>query len=469
MIKVILMVIMAVFFSVAVLVIWYWRDAAYAPDSLDLIRYFILIPVGLSLLLLSPYVLMQWYQQRKENQAKATTVEPTVILPSDEMAYKTEWLHLQLFSAGAQSALGENENLLDALNLLQGPVLDSTLVNGLGNPILSYRITDLDRRVEVDWSEVAALQQRIYLLVQQQLEQHIETLYCVAQQLKKSACFYETPSAYQYRLHPAWVNPVAADALVEEESVIVEAVARLDALNIHLLLSEHLLHRWEEIESTARIQAYLQTLGIFEEQTQFHYHYFSKQHSYLDWMAQLQLIEQQQYQISLVVLADSEIDQASIDEKIWLTPNYIPAEFASSCCIAGLGIQIENLEQIKSIDIVLQEEQLTSSLETLKITELEQYAADQAFVLILDHPAAIKTVKTLTQRFTQTPIEPQHYIYSTPSLGHTDQLASIFGFMLALHIKDPNYGMVYSAEQPKTNVFITPKHIKTDRNHGLKR
>ena len=54
MIKVILMVIMAVFFSVALLVTWYWRDAAYAPDSLDLIRYFILLPLGLSFVLLSP-------------------------------------------------------------------------------------------------------------------------------------------------------------------------------------------------------------------------------------------------------------------------------------------------------------------------------------------------------------------------------------------------------------------------------
>lgn len=459
MIKVILMVIMAVFFSVALLVTWYWRDAAYAPDSLDLIRYFILLPLGLSFVLLSPYLLMKWYKQRMDNKAKEHVTESTATLPSEATEYKTEWLHLQVFSADAQSVLGKNENLLDALILLRGPMLDSTLVDGVGNPILSYRMTDLDTGSDIDSSEHAALQQRIYLLLQQQLEQHVETLYCVAQQLKKSACFYETASAYQYRVHPAWVDPQAVDDLAEEQQAVVAPLARLDVLNIHLLLSEHLLHRWDEVESTDQIQVYLQTLGIFAEQIQFHYHYLSKQHSYQDWMEQLKQIEQQHQQISLVILADSEIDQACIDEKIAITPNYIPAEFASSCCISSLEVKVENLEPIKSVQIVLHEDRLVSSLERLKITELEQYASDQAFVLILDHPANIKTVKTLAQHFAQTPIEPQHYIYSAPSLGHTDNLSNPFGFMLALQIKEPNYSMVYTVEQPKTQVFITPMNI----------
>ncbi len=44
-------------------------------------------------------------------------------------------------------------------------------------------------------------------LIQQQLEQHVDSLSLIAEHLKQSALFYDSELAYQYRMHPGWVDP----------------------------------------------------------------------------------------------------------------------------------------------------------------------------------------------------------------------------------------------------------------------
>ncbi len=43
-------------------------------------------------------------------------------------------------------------------------------------------------------------------LIQQQLEQHEESLSLISEQLKRSALFYDHELAYEYRMHPGWIQ-----------------------------------------------------------------------------------------------------------------------------------------------------------------------------------------------------------------------------------------------------------------------
>lgn len=460
MIKIILTVMLSVFLTISLVLILYWRDAAYAPNRSDLITYFILLPLAISLLLLSPYLLRKWYKQRQTRNNQVNPMGQATAQVSETAAQNpTTWLQFQVFSAAAYSAFGENTEVLQGMMKLTGPELDSKLLNGLDQPILSYRILDLDRLLDNDQQEEDVFKQRIHLLLQQQLEQHTETLYAIVQQLKKSAQFYNMPISQQYQIHPEWIDPARSVDAIEQQTIITP-VFRLEHLNIHIVLSEYVLHHWDEYETTTQIQLFLQALEILPEHTQFHYHYLAQHNAYTDWVAQLKIIAQQADQLSLILMADSEIDQNLLDEKIWVNANYIPAEFASSCCIASTDIQIEHLSAIQWMHLVLDQDQLLKSLETLDITALEQYQSAEPFVFILDDPTNIKGMKTTMQHFMETPIEAQHFIYTQPSLGHSLNLSKVFGCMLAMQFKVPACSMVYSAEQPTTQWFMTAENIK---------
>jgi len=90
----------------------------------------------------------------------------------------------------------------------------------------------------------------------------------------------------------------------------------------------------------------------------------------------------------------------------------------------------------------------------LNLDQAEKFDQEQRFVLVLDDPAEIKLLKKLEQNFAETAIEAHHYLYSKNSLGHTQPLAKVFGFMLSLHFKDELYGYVYSAEHQQTQVLV---------------
>ena len=68
MMKKILATLIACFILVGLVVIFYWRDIQYQPESADLINYFLILPVVISLLLLSPWLLYKTYQHYKEKK-----------------------------------------------------------------------------------------------------------------------------------------------------------------------------------------------------------------------------------------------------------------------------------------------------------------------------------------------------------------------------------------------------------------
>lgn len=473
MLRVIVGVYLGVLFLISLVLIGYWRDAQYAPSGIDLLVYFLLMPLGVSLLLLSPYVWLKWRKKRNEDLARKQQEQQALDeAPSTEHSQEleAEWHQLKLYSASLNSALGENQDLLQAVADLTGPELDSALLDAQGNPILSYRMQEIDQQLEHEGSDLevtqSSLQTRLELLLQMQLEQQMQALSQVAAHLKNSALFYDSQLAYAYRMHPAWIDPestrhTALNAETEaEHEQVAQQVPRLDRLNIHILLAQQQLHRFDELHLQDQIDDFCQSLGILSQQIECRFHYLSDQEGYATWMQLLCEIEQQSHQISLMLLADSEIHQDLLDEKNWIYSAYVPAEFSSSCLIAASPVEVEQLEAIKQINFVFNQKSLSNSLERLELSALEQYEEDATFVSILESPSEKKVFKTLQQRFVDSPIDISHFIYSQSSLGHTQSLSKLYGFMLALHVDQSLHSMVYSTEYPLTQVFISPAEIK---------
>lgn len=458
MLKIILGTFISIFIVVSTIIIFYWRDSKYEPNTIDFVLYFALIPLGISLLLLSPMMISKWYKHRQEQKEKQQLAEqqkqetPEV---EDQKSEDVDWIKLNVFSASTLSAMGEDDSNLQALQDHHSAELDKELVNGYGLPILAYRIAEIDDLIEANEEEgTATRQSRIMALLQHQLEKNTEVLWQVAEHLKQSALFYDSHLAQVYRMHPAWIDPNAHVDDDENIERVVEQVTQLNRLNVHLIVAENLLHVWDEVTSTEKIQDYLNELGIIRQQINIEYHYWGQGTVYWEWLNLLKSVQQQEMDVSLMLCVDSDIDQDVIDEKTWMTESYVPAEFVSSCVIAALPMQVINLQNIKSIRIALNEKNILNSLETLQLKQLAQYEQESPFVIVMDDPAEIKMLKKLEQNFSQTPIESYHYLYSKSALGHTQHLSKIFGFMLGLQLPEEMYAMIYSAEYAQTQVFI---------------
>ena len=57
MVKKILATLISCFILVGLVVVYYWRDIQYQPESADLINYFLILPVVMTLVLLSPWLI----------------------------------------------------------------------------------------------------------------------------------------------------------------------------------------------------------------------------------------------------------------------------------------------------------------------------------------------------------------------------------------------------------------------------
>lgn len=461
MIKIILGVFTTVFVLVSTIVVLYWRDINYDPSGQDFLIFFALVPFAISLVLLMPFFIKKWYQEQQEKKNNPDLVdekEQEEILAPEQI----EWIKLNVFSTSALSALGEGAEIWEGLKSFKSPELDSKLQNGYGLPILSYRIADIDDLLPESEDEDFVLnkrQQRIETLIQQQLEQNTETLWSIAEHIKKSALFYEGQLVHEYRMHPAWIDP---NANVEDEDLTdsrVEQVPRLNRLNIHFILSDELLHTWDESSTQEKLQEYLGQLGFIPQKFHVEHHYWGKETAYKNWLDLLEQIEKTQDSVSLIFATDSEIDQNTIDEKTWVSEHYIPSEFASSCCIAPTTVVINGLEPQKIIKIALNESQLFNTLEQLNNDKLDQYEQEQPFVIQLDDITDLKVVKRLEKNFGQTPIEQHHYLYLKQSVGQTEQIAKVFGFMVAMQGSEELMAMVYCCDQPRTQTLIQAVEI----------
>jgi hypothetical protein len=214
-------------------------------------------------------------------------------------------------------------------------------------------------------------------------------------------------------------------------------------LNLHILLSEDVVHTWNDASSNESIQAVFYDLGIIPQKFHIEYHYLSAATTEQHLVELFERIQNQPHEISLILATDSEIDQEIIDEKIWGVSSYIPAEFISSSCLAHPAVQLEQLQPEKIFNLVLNQNNLNQIFQELKISDLAQYQTEEPFVLVVEDAADIKTVKKLEQFFSQSPVEPHHYLYCKPILGHTQNVAKLFGLMLGAHLSEQQVAFVY--------------------------
>ena len=180
MIKLILAVFSSIFILVSAALIYYWRDIQYDPSAMDLFSYFILLPLVLSFILLSPYLIYQAYQSyKKHKQQQALRLQqqatPQVVEQKQDVV-AVKWLNLNLFSSFALSAFGEDDAIIDELKNFKSPELDHSLTNNYGLPVLSYRITALDEQLDADSTIEEGRTARIKALIQQQLDLRLKCL-----------------------------------------------------------------------------------------------------------------------------------------------------------------------------------------------------------------------------------------------------------------------------------------------------
>lgn len=469
MIKWIIGTFVSIFILVSTAIIFYWRDIQHDPDTADMLAFFVFLPLAITLLLTSPFIIysaVQRYKKRQEEQKQQQ--EQTALAQQqipEEKVEPVRTVALNLYSGYSQHAFGENEQIVEELKNFTSPELDHQLLNAYGLPILSYRIKDLDDEIELDddadeYSVDSQRSLRMRRLVQQQLVQHSDVLMQIAEHLKQSALFYDSELAYQYRMHPGWIDPNhQEDDSLEPEPV--QPVMRLNRINIHVVLAEDLLHLWNAMDSQQMIMEFIQDFQVIPEQIHIEHHYWGSKNAYQDWFELLEQTAAQTEDVSLIVLVDSEIDQDVIDEKTWLTDHYLPAEFVSSCIVASTAVQINQLEPFKMLQLVLNEKNIAHYLQQHQMTELAQFDQEQPFVLMPDDPTQIKVVKQIEQSFAESQIETHHFLYTKQSIGHTQHLSKVFSFMLGMHLPEGIISMIYSTEHPATHVLFMPVSHET--------
>lgn len=452
MLKKILATFIGVFLTLSSLIILYWRDVQYEPERQDFLVYFGLLPVAITGFLLSPWLIYRAYQayQSKKKQAELAQ-QKAQEAPSTQVTQQIEWLKLNIYAAHVYSALGEDGAILEQLKEYTSPELDLKLQNSNGLPILSYRIEELDEKLGPEQDEdglttFSVRQQRIMALVEHQLEKNVEVLLQVAEHLKYSSLFYETQQIHDYRMHPAWIDPGAEYDPDEVAVPELKQVERLDRLNLHILLSEDLQRGWNETAHQNRLQEFFSNLGIIPQKIHLEYHFLGAETVVHDFLILLKQQQDQTQEISLIISADSEIDQEIIDERVWISDHYLPAEFSSSCCIASTKVNFEQLLPLKRLVLAINQNQVRHILEELNIDELPQYKNEEPFVVVLDDITQIKTLKRIEQYFEQSPIEPHHYLYCRASLGHTQNLEKIYGMMLGMLLPPEQVAVVFGQD-----------------------
>ena len=70
MIKMILGVFITIFVIVTAVVVFYWRDINHDPSTQDMLLFFGLLPLALSMLFVMPFMIRKWYQESQEKKQK---------------------------------------------------------------------------------------------------------------------------------------------------------------------------------------------------------------------------------------------------------------------------------------------------------------------------------------------------------------------------------------------------------------
>ncbi len=108
-----------------------------------------------------------------------------------------------------------------------------------------------------------------------------------------------------------WHTDYTQDEHPEHLANNAQQVSRLNRLNVHILLADNLIHQWND-DPAQIIQQYLSKMDFLLLPNKFiSSHILSALKSlYSEWLSILEMISKQKFEVSLILNADSEIDQS---------------------------------------------------------------------------------------------------------------------------------------------------------------
>lgn len=450
-----------------VLVIYYWRDTQYDPSNIDFLLYFGILPLLICLLLLTPYFIykaVKSYKQRQQEQKdrahKSLQAQQQELENKEELDQAIEDYTLNIFSAAAWHSFGENAEILQHMKQFKSPELDSELLNRFGLPILTYRIHSVDRLLEENRTNEEMLptlrEQRIQQLIQQQLQQHEESLSLISEQLKRSALFYDHELAYQYRMHPGWIQENYCE---DEENIASNptAASRLNRLNLHILLVDHMTGDWSDLYQEQLISQIQQQYALLPAQIHIEFHFLSADRAYSALLDLVQEISAQSYEISLIIMADSEINQDYLDQQFWQNEDYIAAEYTASWCLSAHDLEVEGMMPSRILTLSKYVTDLYAYLSQHQVDLSSQLEQAHPFLVLLDDTTQPKTMKIIQKKITNIDLEPEHAIYPQSYVGHTQHLAAVFAAILSSHLSDNVITIGYSTQQESSYLYFKNK------------
>lgn len=450
-----------------VLVIYYWRDTQYDPSNIDFLLYFGILPLLICLLLLTPYFIykaVKSYKQRQQEQKdrahKSLQAQQQELENKEELDQAIEDYTLNIFSAAAWHSFGENAEILQHMKQFKSPELDSELLNRFGLPILTYRIHSVDRLLEENRTNEEMLptlrEQRIQQLIQQQLQQHEESLSLISEQLKRSALFYDHELAYQYRMHPGWIQENYCE---DEENIVSNptAASRLNRLNLHILLVDHMTGDWSDLYQEQLISQIQQQYALLPAQIHIEFHFLSADRAYSALLDLVQEISAQSYEISLIIMADSEINQDYLDQQFWQNEDYIAAEYTASWCLSAHDLEVEGMMPSRILTLSKYVTDLYAYLSQHQVDLSSQLEQAHPFLVLLDDTTQPKTMKIIQKKITNIDLEPEHAIYPQSYVGHTQHLAAVFAAILSSHLSDNVITIGYSTQQESSYLYFKNK------------
>lgn len=471
MIKHIIRTVIVLFIINSSLIIYYWRDTQYDPSNIDFLLYFGILPLLICLLLLTPYFIykaLKSYKQRQQEQKdrahKSLQAQQQELENKEELYQAIENYKLNIFSAAAWHSFGKNAEILQHMKQFKSPELDSELLNRFSLPILTYRIHAVDRLLEENGTSEEMLptlqEQRIQQLIQQQLEQHEESLSLISEQLKRSALFYDHELAYEYRMHPGWIQ----ENYCEDEGNIASnliAVSRLNRLNLHILLADHMTGEWSDLYQEQLIGQIQQKYALLPAQIHINFHFLPADHAYSALLELLQEISGQSHEISLIIMADSEIDQDCLDQQFWQNEEYIAAEYTASWCLSAHDLEVEGMMPSRILTLSKYVTDLYAYLGQNQVDLSSQMEQAYPFLVLLDDTTQPKIMKKIQEKFTNIDFEPEHTIYPQSYLGHTQYLAAVFAAMLSSHLYCNVVTISYSTQQESS--YLCFKNKESDQ------
>ena len=437
--------------------VFYWRDTGFEPAVMDLVKFLILVPIGITCILLTPYMVRRFLHDQNEKKKKTeetATVDKEQNIP--EPVSKPDQYDFNIYSTSAWHAFGENTEIHEGLKRMVSPELHSQLLNEKGLPILSYAIKSPELDHDTDDAEMEQ-QHRLIAFIEHQLSHNADVLSTVVEQLKKSARHYHIQPSYQYKLHAGWYSE---DVKVEDpddfqDEISDDGISRLDCLSIHIILNETVTTWCSEDIFREKIEQFFEHYELESSRLELKFHYLNALDSQQKWFDLLKDIHRQQYSVSFLLCLDSDMDQRILDEKIWNDTDYIPSEFISACVLAPSTQEVEALEISAKLRVKEFAESLKNTVADAELLSMDDTELQDVQFFILNNMTSAAKARQFNRFIADIALEPEQFIYTRQGLGSTQELSTIFGFMVGM-LPSNQASVLYSTEFEKNTVIIKP-------------